>query len=276
SDEIEADRLRRGRSELTLRLDRIRPRQDRTVGLVRAAANGIEQRHKLGAQAFERRGDGGARRAGLVVVEQRVVLFATRAENVGFFALESHDLFEPRSESRKVLLLAGFDPGMLRERRRPRKLFDQPLRQLRLAIEVATRFADESGLGAVLRKRSPRLEITQQFADRGIGRLLVCQPGEQGKLIRPVLRSARRQVRLLVPAQQGRARSKDGGLVETPNQVVEASIGHRVLFRSSSSPKKHGPPFCRGYAPTATGSGQKESRYGALGWRRDDPTALGS
>ena len=61
-------------------------------------------------------GDRRARRAGLVIVEQRVVLLAAGAEDVRLLPLERDDLFEPRPERGEVLLLPRLDPRLLRGR----------------------------------------------------------------------------------------------------------------------------------------------------------------
>ena len=147
--------------------------------------------------------DFGGSRAGLVVVEQRIVAYVGIAESVGFLPLELDRLFQQRLKGGEVVGRTRFGPNLLTEDGCFCELFDERLRQLGCAVVVTLQIVnDRAGIAVRILGERAAGELAEPLADFGLCLSLVDQAGEVTDLLGPVGAAGRRQLGALVPFKQ--------------------------------------------------------------------------
>ena len=172
-----------------------------------------DQRHQLLAQPGEHAGDFGRLRTRLVFVEQRIVRLVVVADRGGLLALELDRALQQRPETREVVRLAGLDPHLLAEHGQLGELFDERLRQLRLAIVVAPQ-VDDVGAGVAVRIGRERTvgQLGQPLAHFGRRLALVNQRRPGSSSARRDSRRRRAAAWCVRPNRAAIARTRDSRL----------------------------------------------------------------
>jgi len=221
ASKVEPDRLRHQLAERFLSGHRIPATEQFAPRLAAAADQCSDQRRQLVPQSGQYAGHVGRPRQRLEIIQQCVVGLVRITGRLGLLAFQLKDLFQVRTKESKVVILAGFGPGLLAQHASPRQLLDQRLRQLAAFFVVSPQLAKRRAGRTVRIGVQPTAgQFAQPRADLRVGAAAMHQSGQVRDLLGAVLARRRRQHRPFVPAEQFLDRFDQRRLTNENTQLI--------------------------------------------------------
>ena len=183
------------------------------------------QPDQLGLDPVEHRACLGRRHAGLVVVEEDVVLLRGGLEAVEVAAAELEVPVEPGRERRVVALRPGSRPRLLGVGRDACDLGGQLGRDTAGLVPVAPRDPDQARIvGLAVERFLERPQLLEQPSDLGIDETLVGEAVERGELLGPDRAATVRHHHELVPLERERDLVQVVQLVQAASELCECGV----------------------------------------------------
>ena len=196
---------------------RLEPPLERGVVAARAEDRRA-QRHEPHPHPREQRRDPLGRRAGFVILEQRVIGAAAGRERLALFAAQPDHLREHRQEMGDIVARARLGPDPLRKRGRARDLLREGGGHLAVARIGAPDQAQMRGLDLIARGGAG-----EPVAEPRVGPARVQHPLECGGLLGALRGGAARHHRLAVPVEPARDLRKRLGLALKGEQFLKCT-----------------------------------------------------